>query len=171
MSIRTILCALQTYPYPGPWVPQKRDDKTALTIIVVVVAILIIVPIILSAVLYFMVSGLIGAPPDDHRPGVQLGDAEPSAGNVWRVTVAYVSHAEPLFQFRIILYEDVTLRSEMNPLAEGTFGNLSFFDLDGGGTLSAGDFFSVTCNPESEYELTVIWRESGNLMAYEYWRT
>jgi hypothetical protein len=139
--------------------------------VVVLVVLFVVVPIVLGAVLYIMVSGLIGTSQDGFEPVVQLGQADPSAGNLWRVQVAGVSEAERLYRFRVILLEDDTLRSEIDPLAEGTFGNLSFVDLDGGGTLSTGDFFSVTCGPMSEYRLTIIWRDSGNLVGEETWAT
>lgn len=171
MSIRTILCALQTYPYPGPWVPQKRDDKTALTIIVVVVAILIIVPLILSAVLYIMVSGLIGEDMGPREPNIQLGAPEASAGNLWRVNVAGVSDSEPLYQFRALLMENGTLLDELYTLAGGSPPPLSFTDLDGLGSLTAGDFFTITCKPGSHYELVIIWRDSDNKVGGEDWYT
>jgi len=171
MSIRTILCALQTYPYPGPWVPQKRDDKTALTIIVVVVAILIIVPLILSAVLYIMVSGLIGEDIGSREPNIQLGAPTASAGNQWSVDVAGVSEAESLYRFRALLMENGTLLDELNPLAEGTSPPLSFTDLDGGRSLTAGDFFTIICEPGSSYELVIIWRDTGNVKASVDWET
>jgi len=171
MSIRTILCALQTYPYPGPWVPQKRDDKTALTIIVVVVAILIIVPLILSAVLYIMVSGLIGEDMGPREPSIQLGAPEASAGNLWRVNVAGVSDREPLYQFRALLMENGTWLEEIDPLVEGTPPPLSFTDLDGGYSLSSGDFFTITCKRGSHYELVIIWRVSDNKVGGEDWYT
>ena len=170
MSIRTILCALQTYPYPGPWVPQKRDDKTALTIIVVVVAILIIVPLILGAVLYIMVSGLIG-PDGSYEPDVILGAPTSSAGNQWRVDVAGVSYREPLYDFEVILLENGTLLDRIAPLEEGTPPPLSFTDLDGGYSLTAGDFFTITCKPGSSYDLVIIWRASSSEVGAEHWYT
>ena len=170
MSIRAILCALQTYPYPGPWVPQKRDDKTALTIIVVVVAIAIIVPLILSAVLYVMVSGLIGAG-GPYDPDVQLGVPEASAGNQWRVDVVWVSYPEPLHQFKVILLENGTWLGELDPLVEGTPAPLSFTDLEGGRSLTSGDFFTVTCKSGSYYDLVIIWRASNSEVGGEHWYT
>lgn len=170
MSIRTILCALQTYPYPGPWVPQKRDDKTALTIIVVVVAIFIIVPVILSAVLYFMVSGLIGDG-QPHEPVVILDVPELSAGNQWSVAVAGISSFELLDDFEAILLENGTWLDRIAPLDEGTPPPLSFTDLDGGYSLSVGDFFTITCKPGSSYDLIIIWRASNSEVGAEHWYT
>jgi len=161
---------MQTYPYPGPWVPQKRDDKTALTIIVVVVAILIIVPLILSVVLYVMVSGLIGVGGPD-EPYVQLVAREPSAGNQWRVDVAGVSYRETLYDFEVILLENGTLLDRIAPLEEGTPPPLSFTDLDGGYSLSVGDFFTITCKPGSYYDLVIIWRSSNSEVGGEHWYT
>ncbi len=170
MSIRTILCALQTYPYPGPWVPQKRDDKTALTIIVVVVAILIIVPLILSVVLYVMVSGLIGGT-DGLEPNIQLGAPTSSAGNQWRVDVAGVSSVEPLHQFKVILLENGTWVDEIDPLSDWLSPPLSFTDLVGGRSLTSGDFFTITCKPGSHYELVIIWKASSHKIGGEEWYT
>ena len=170
MSIRTILCALQTYPYPGPWVPQKRDDNTALTIIVVVVAILIIVPLILSAVLYVMVSGLIGEG-QSHEPVVILDVPELSAGNQWSVAVAGISSFELLDDFEAILLENGTWLDRIAPLEEGTPPPLSFTDMDGGYSLSVGDFFTITCKPGSHYDLVIIWRASDHKVGGEDWYT
>jgi hypothetical protein len=152
-------------------VPQKRDDKTALTIIVVVVAILIIVPLILSAVLYIMVSGLIGEDMSPHEPNIQLSAPTSSAGNLWRVDVAGVSDSEPLYEFRALLMENGTWLDELDPLAEGTPAPLSFTDLAGGRTLTAGDSFTITCKPGSYYELVIIWRVSDNKVGGEDWYT
>jgi hypothetical protein len=138
----------------------------------VIVVVVVIVPIVLGAIMYVMVSGLVGSTPNDYGgPNIHLGQAEPSAGNVWRVTVAGVSSAEPLFLFMVMLWEDFSPWLEIDPLAEGTYANVSFVDLDGGGTLSTGDYFDVTCSPDSDYELLVIWRETGSLKAEESWRT
>lgn len=170
MSIRTILSVLQTYPYPGPWVPQKRDDKTALTIIVVVVVILVVVPVILSFVLYIMVSGLIGGT-DGLEPNIQLGAPEASAANQWRVDVAGTSSVEPLHQFKVILLENGTWLDELDPLVEGTPAPLSFTDLVGERSLTSGDFFTITCKPGSHYDLVIIWRASDSEVGAEHWYT
>jgi len=152
-------------------VPQRRDDKTALTILVVVVAILVVVPVILSFVLYIMVSGLIGEDMGPREPNIHLGAPEASAGNLWRVNVAGVSDSEPLYQFWALLMENGTLLDELYPLAEGTPSPLSFADLDGLCSLTAGDFFTITCKPGSYYELVIIWRVSDNKVGGEDWYT
>ncbi|MCJ2555835.1 MAG: hypothetical protein LN415_01840 [Candidatus Thermoplasmatota archaeon] len=170
MSIRTILCALQTYPYPGPWVPQKRDDKTALTIIVVVVAVFIIASVVMSAVLYVMVSGLIGYD-GSYEPVVILDVPELSAGNQWSVAVAGVSSFELLDDFEAILLENGTWLDRIAPLDEGTPPPLSFTDVDGGYSLSVGDFFTITCKPGSHYELVILWRASSSKVGGEDWYT
>jgi len=152
-------------------VPQKRDDKTALTILVVVVAILVVVPIVMAFVMYVMVSGLIGEDFGPREANIQLGAPELSAGNQWSVAVAGVSTPEPLYDFEVILLENGTWLDSIYPLVEGTPPPLSFTDLEGGHSLTAGDFFTITCKPGSHYELLIIWDVSGNEVGSEDWYT
>jgi hypothetical protein len=151
-------------------VPQKRDDSKTLTIIVVIVAILIIVPLILSAVLYIMVSGLIGGT-DGLEPDVLLGAPTSSASNQWSVEVAGASSLEPLHQFKVILLENGTWVDEIDPLSDWLSPPLSFTDLAGERSLTSGDFFTITCKPGSHYDLVIIWRASANEVGAEHWYT
>ena len=72
-------------------------------------------------------------------------------------TVDIVSINQPgreLSQFKAILLKNSSISSTLSPLSNGASnGNLTFTDMDGGGTLSAGDRFKITIVPNTDYEL------------------
>lgn len=78
---------LPVYPFPPPYYyppPPRSDSGKIVLIIVVVVVILVMIPIVISAVLYFMVSGLIQSPgPGPTAMGINLS----RTGTNWTATI------------------------------------------------------------------------------------
>ena len=164
-----LLCLSQAYPPPWQPPPQEAKDDKILIIIAVLVVIFVVGPIILSAIMYVMVSGLIGGTMTG-EPNVQLASPHASGTNQYRVAVAGVSEPRELYNFKAVLLKDYQLLEEMRPIGSPT-ANMTFTDLDGGGTLSVGDYFIITCDPGSEYTLSVIWQASGNERGNASWHT
>jgi hypothetical protein len=89
----------------------------------------------------------------------------------WDVSVVGVSWVTDLDDFEVIIRENRTTIHTWDPLALTATGDHLFTDLDGGGGLSIGDYFTVACKPNSEYELVVFWRDSGNAKGSAEWET
>jgi len=136
-------------PYYSPYPPPKRDNLAL--IIVLVVVILVVLPVIAAAVLYVMVSGLIGTPRT--IPTVALGPVTQSGGNA-TVPVAYLSENIDPTNVYILLQANY---SQTYPVGMPHSGNecvlvatggytlcVYWTDTDGNGLLSSGDSFQLT---------------------------
>lgn len=91
---------------------------------------------------------------ESRRPRLLLGASENLGGDIWRVEVLAVSTTVDLGNWSATLVKDDTWQ-HMSPLVSGTSGNISFVDLDGVGTLTNGDWFTITCEPDTSYRLIV----------------
>jgi hypothetical protein len=103
------------------------------------------------------------------EPNVQLSSAYSWGGNEWEVDVAGVSESTDLEDWRAILRKDGNIEDDLDPLSDGFSFTTFFVDLDGGGQLTTGDFFVITCDPGSDYELTMVWKPSGNARGSVSW--
>ncbi len=145
----------QPYPPQSPWPyypppPPTRRDNLAL-IIVLVVVLVVLVPVIAAAVLYVMVSELIGSPVV--QPTVTFGAVTQRAGNA-TIPVAYVSANIDPGSLQTLLQANYSYAtpSRMPPASGGyvsiTTGGrvfrLYWTDADHNGLLSSGDAFLVT---------------------------
>jgi len=160
-------------PRPGWYEPPKpekngqysRELYIALTVVLVVVSI----SVVLFA--YFAIP----EPYDgyfDPTPNVQFSAAEASGPNEWIVQVAGVSDTWGYDSFRAVLLRNGVVQGEvMNPLQITTVGNITFTDIDGGGRLSVGDWFTITTWPGGTYKLSVVSRDSENERGFEEWET
>ncbi len=133
---------------------------------------LILVVAIVSIVSAVVIGALLVIPPPVGstccEPNVALASRDP----VGQVMVAGVSETRDLENFKAILLKNGTVEDEMDPLMDDMFTTHMFFiDLDGLGTLSVGDYFIVTCDPGSSYELLIVWKDSGNVRGSEEWET
>lgn len=151
------------------WIIRRNEEAVSPVIATIL---MVAITVVLAAVLYVMVSGLIGGT-TTAEPNVQFQAADNTANNTWTVTVAGVSEALELGKFKAVLLKDaVQDGAAMDPLADGsTVGNIHFNDLDGGGKLSVGDYFTITTETGKDYKLSVIWKESGNERGSESWPT
>lgn len=159
-------------PPPGWYQPPRprKEDQTELIVALVVVIVVVSVCVGLFAYVFLNL-------PEPHNgftaePNIQCSAASASGPNEWTIVVAGVSEAKDYDNFRAILLRNGAVQGEgMNPLQETTVGNITFTDLDGGGRLSVGDFFTITTWSGGSYKLSIIWRDSGNERGSESWET
>lgn len=158
------------YPWYQP--PPKKSDSKIVIILVIVVVVLVIVPIVLAAVLYVMVSGLIAGPPA--VPTVILTPATSCGTGCYDIRVADAQPASTLGTFRVLLTLP-DLRSLTGSLQEGIVlaeGGmfLNFTDRAEPGVLDASDRFRLENPPiGGQYELTLIWMPTGAPVATIAW--
>lgn len=107
----------------------------------------------------------------ENGPSVFLGNPNPVGPQEWNIDVAGVSELTPLWSWKAVLVRNHGQNSVMDPLSQGTSGNIEFFDLDGGGTLSVGDYFRIDTLSRSQYALSIIWKDSGNAIDMRQWFT
>lgn len=143
----------------------RRNEKAVSPVIATIL--MVAITVVLAAVLYVMVSGLIGGTTAS-EPNVQLAQASGQGGNQWKIDIAGVSESKDIDSFKAILLKDGALWKTLDPLS-GSATNVTFTDLGGESKLTTGDYFLVQCDPGSSYELSVAWRDSGNVKGSEAW--
>lgn len=143
----------------------RRNEKAVSPVIATIL--MVAITVVLAAVLYVMVSGLIGGTTAS-EPNVQLAQADGQGGNQWKIDIAGVSESKDIDSFKAILLKDGTPWKTLDPLS-GTTTNVTFTDLGGENKLTVGDYFLVQCDPGSSYELSVAWKDSGNVRGSEAW--
>jgi len=168
-------CARCGLPLTVPYFPAHRSESgnKVVIIVVIIVLLVILIPIILGAVLYFMVSGLVSSDGQPTAPVVSFGPTQAFPSNRFSVPVVTVDRSAALAGFRVRLTADFGpgLCIGSCTLADGLLdGNgaltLTFTDLDAAGTLTGGDSFSLEGTvPGTTYTLNLLWAASGNLIA------
>lgn len=161
---------------PPPYRPPPTDkgiSRTLLIVIIVVVILVIVIPIILSAVLYFMVSDMI-TNGGQTEPNVNIDDGEATgAFGEWRLEIAAVSSAEALGLYKVTVLNGTTvaisaldLQNVKNAGDTGVSGGgltLEFTDVTDDGKLNGGDWFILSgTDSTSDYQVAIYWKASGN---------
>ncbi len=149
------------------WIVRK-DEKAVSPVIATIL--MVAITVVLAAVLYVMVTGLIGGG-GTQPPTVSFGPAEATAvAREYTVDVAGVDRAVTLTSFQVVLQNTTGTPSTMftAALAGGSVGTsggvtLLYEDLNGDGKLTGGDFFTVqgVGNPNS-YNIILLWKASGS---------
>jgi len=135
----------ESYGPPEPW--KESQYIMGLRVILAVALAFVFVSVGLFA--YFTAIG----PSDGGNgwiggPNVQFSAASPVGANEWIITVAGVSQAVDYDNFMAVLLRDGVQEGEvMNPLQETTVDYITFADLDGGGRLTVGDYFTSLHRP------------------------
>ncbi|MFQ6106433.1 MAG: hypothetical protein ACE5QF_02430 [Thermoplasmata archaeon] len=162
--MRTILCLGQVPPEP----PRPREDWQLFIAVLAIAIVMAFVSLLVLAVL-ILPRGMIV----DHKsePTVQLTGPQDLGGNQWEVKVAGVSEVKRLDNFMVLLLENGTVVDDINPLSEQHSTYLTFTDLDGAGSLTTGDFFTITCPHSSGYRLSIVWRDSASERGRVEWET
>lgn len=106
-----------------------------------------------------------------HAPRVYFLTPEHLSGTEWEVEVDEVTYSCDSPLFRVILLANGTVVSDMNPLDGEASGNITFADSIRSGKLSAGDVFVVSTAPSTQYELAIVWQETGNQLGLADWET
>ncbi|MFQ5909243.1 MAG: type IV pilin [Thermoplasmata archaeon] len=144
----------------------KRNEVAVSPVIATIL--MVAITVVLAAVLYVMVTGLI----DGGKPPGHVEMNKDSVGpNTWELRVVSTTGAEDLIDYKAVILKNGTRVHMMDPLEENNTGDYRFTDLDDGGELSAGDRFIITCEPGSQYELAVIWRGTGDARGSVEWDT
>jgi hypothetical protein len=141
---------------------------------VIFVAIILIVVVVLVPALGLF-SSSIGNNPSNEK--VSFNPVYKSSATAWGVSVHNVTPPNmPLSYFSVVLSVNGTAKLSGKTLTDGTIGDahvgdmgatctLSFMDIDGGGKLSGGDFFTFTFSVTPGSGITVelkVLRSSGS---------
>lgn len=146
----------------------RRNEKAVSPVIATIL--MVAITVVLAAVLYVMVSGLIGGTTAS-EPNVQLAQASGQGSDSWKIDIAGVSESKDIDSFKALVIKNGVLWRTLDPLS-GTpspAGNITFTDLGGEGKLTSGDYFIVQCDPGANYEIDIAWRDSGNVKGNELW--
>lgn len=146
----------------------KRNEVAVSPVIATIL--LVAITVVLAAVLYVMVTALIDGGGDGGQGYIELSK-ESVGPNTWELEVVGASPVDDLADYKVVILKDGTRIHTIDPLKENNTGDYRFTDLDGGGELSRGDRFYVTCEPGSNYELSVIWRQTGDSRGSVEWET
>jgi len=150
----------------------RRNEKAVSPVIATIL--MVAITVVLAAVLYVMVSGLIGTGTTG-APTVEMITTSTSEG--YELQFAQPSRAEGLTAYKVTVLKDSTAWSVMpvllsNGMAIQNTGGagewLNFTDLLGEGDLTGGDFFTLE-NLDSgyEYEVILLWAASNNKITSE----
>jgi hypothetical protein len=168
---------MDTYPeyrkpptQPPPPKPRKEGQYTT-EVILAMVVVIVVVSVVVGLFMYIFIPKPI-AGYNCCEPNVQFSAAEASGPNEWIVQVAGVSEPYDYDNFGAVLLRNGVRQGEaMSPLQVTTVGNITFTDIDGGGRLTVGDYFSISTIPNSTYRLVIIWMDSGNERGFVEWET
>ena len=138
---------------------------------VIAVILMIAITVVLAGVAWYMVSGLIGnidVPPTTID---LVRDPEISNPSESKIIVGGVDKTYNLHNFKAYLaINDVMIYScTINPLIDGTAGNLTFVDVNQDGKLTTGDFFKVSVGPKTDYKIMLFWINNDSLITQEEW--
>ena len=128
---------------------------------VIAVVLMVAITVVLASVVYITVSSLVGStgsPP----PMIFLSKITADPGTAaYEITGAPESTlASRLFSVVLLVNGSLDEASRIDPLEAGTVGNVTYVDYDG--KLTKGDKFTVTVVPDTDYELAIIWRATGD---------
>lgn len=149
------------------WIIRRNEEAVSPVIATIL---MVAITVVLAAVLYVMVSGLIGGT-TTAEPNIQFSSPRALGSNRWELKIGGVSEAKDLSNFKAIVTENGTALTPMDPVQDGGSAPIQFEDLDGGGTLSIGDYFTITCNSNSDYTISIVWKASGNERGSANWAT
>ena len=126
-----------------------KDDAVSPVIATIL---MVAITVVLAAVLYLLVSGLISG--GTQKPTVSLTQADLGTTTATVDVGGIDQTGKELSQFKAILLKNNSGSGTISPLSNGASNlDLSFTDIDGGGTLSAGDRFTITIVAGTDYEL------------------
>ena len=150
----------------------RRNEKAVSPVIATIL--MVAITVVLAAVLYVMVSGLIGTGTTG-APTVEMITTSTSEG--YELQFAQPSRAEGLTAYKVTVLKDsvawsvmpVLLSNGMTIQNTGGAGEwLNFTDLLGEGDLTGGDFFTLEkLDSGSEYEVILLWAASNNKITSE----
>ena len=106
--------------------------------------------------------------PTSSVPSVTISGAGDNVTH--NVTVFSVSEALDIGLFGAFLETDSNETDRMDPLSDGaTAGNITFLDLDSNGLLTEGDVFVITVSSGHDYQFSVLWRATDDVVDTHPW--
>ena len=151
----------------------RKDDQAVSPVIATIL--MVAITVVLAAVLYVMVSGLI-AGPGTSKPFVTFSTPV-VAGNTTTFTVASASQSAALTSYKGNLLTNgvagtpVTLTSGAGGM---TFGTVKVFytDISGNGNLKSGDVLKAMGQTSGRsYQFVLIWASDGSSLQSVSWST
>ena len=135
---------------------------------------MVAITVVLAAVLYLLVSGLIGGG-GTTEPNINLSNGSGTGiTNEYKVEVAGASTGETLASYKVALLNGTVL--DVDAIALDTLGTgtctppgtkgeaqMTFTDVQVDGKLNQGDWF-IVCGTDttSDYQVQLFWKSSGN---------
>jgi len=149
----------------------RRNEKAVSPVIATIL--MVAITVVLAAVLYVMVSGLIGtgttgAPtaemiPTSTAEGYEFEFAQPSRAeglSAYKVTV--LKNGAPWSVMPVLVSAGMTIQ---NTAGDGEW--LNFTDLLDEGDLTGGDFFTLEKLTSGDYEVILLWAATNNKITSE----
>lgn len=153
----------RTEPMKKVW--KIRKDQEAVSPVIATI-LMVAITVVLAAVLYVMVAGLIGGG-GTSRPAVTLDSARSTGTNSWKVAIADASQTVSLGSYKAMLQRTTsgttTTLVSATTVVNGAIGSsgsvfLNYTDLTGDGKLNGGDYFTVQgASTGSTYTVILIW--------------
>ncbi len=145
----------------------RRDDSGVSPVIATIL--MVAITVVLAAVLYVMVTGLIGGG-GTVKPVVTFTGASAQPDGSWKWTVADIDRSQSLASFEALLLANGTTAISSTSLetCETGCGSglvLTFTDLTGNDNFNGGDFFVLTgTNPDTDYTMNLIWTSTDDVI-------
>ncbi len=120
-----------------------RKDRKAVSPVIATI-LMVAITVVLAAVLYVMVSGLVQGPGDIPQPiGISVSGTL-AGGTQWKLTIAS-SPSEPLVAdvLFVLIDADTGLPTSATLANIGSLPNATWNDVDASGTVSAGDYIGL----------------------------
>src|SRR3990172_3283826 len=156
-----------------------RKDEQAVSPVIATI-LMVAITVVLAAVLYVMVSGLLGGQ-TTNRPVLTFGAVAPSLGNV-TFSIASVSQSFPYSSYKATLQVGSTTGSATAVAAETTFATITvgttvyriyWSDLGDEGNLNDGDSFRVTGDgvalATGSYTFYLLWSADNAQIQTKSW--
>ncbi len=159
------------------WIIRK-DEKAVSPVIATIL--MVAITVVLAAVLYVMVTGLIGGG-SSQPPTIQLGAQQPTGvAGTYTIRVDGVDRAVALTSFSVMLQNITTTPSNIwttpKDVTNGVIGSgsgsgasgangltLSFTDTNGDTKFNQGDYFTLAgVGSAKNYKIILYWKASGN---------
>ena len=158
------------------WLVLKKDEEGVSPVIATIL--MVAITVVLAAVLYVMVSGLIGGG-GTARPQVTVitqGQGLGCASGVCTGKIADASSANALGKYKVRVFGNGTALGDAAALSTSNiaFGAITFryTDLGGEGNLGGGDTYTLTgVVPSTAYKVSFIWSADSTQVAEALFNT
>ena len=147
----------------------RRNEKAVSPVIATIL--MVAITVVLAAVLYVMVSGLIGTGTTG-APTAEMITTPTVDG--YELEVAAPSRQESLNAYKVSVLKDGVPWGTPEVVKQGDCGNgpvneeLNFTDLTSDTKLTGGDFFTLeNLEPGSTYEVILLWAANDNKITSE----